>query len=86
MTLQEVYEKLESKTYYDAEGRRFSFQNNSVGIDRKALIPFFIQKEEGNFFLVPDTPFANEKDLRIEIGPSINFYGKTQGEKLLTLD
>ncbi|MER3499037.1 MAG: hypothetical protein C4308_10590 [Chitinophagaceae bacterium] len=85
MTLQQVYDALESKTFYDAEGRRFSFVNNSIGIDRKALIPFLIYKEEESFILSPEKPFAAEKDLRIEIGEVINFYGKEAGEKLLTL-
>ena len=85
MTLQDIYDTLESKTFYDAEGRRFSFVNNAIGIDRKALIPYLIYKEDESFFLSPDKAFVTEKDLRIEIGETISFYGKEAGEKLLTI-
>ena len=91
MTLEEMYVVLESRTYYEKGGsRKFSFGNSSIHIDRRALIPFNIQKENGSFILNPDTAIAEEKELRIEIGNgqagSILFYGKSSGEKLLTLE
>jgi hypothetical protein len=91
MTLEEVYELLESKIYYEKEGmRKFSFIDNSIHIDRRAYIPFNIYKENENFFLAPDIPIADEKELRIEVGnistEPIFFYGKSSGEKLLTLE
>jgi hypothetical protein len=91
MTLQEVYTILESKTFYEKESmRKFSFADNSIHIDRRALIPFSIYKENEKFFLAPDTPIAEEKELRIEIDnistDSIYLYGKKSGEKLLTLE
>lgn len=90
MTLEEVYNILESKVYYEKEGsRKFSFVDNSIHIDRRAFIPFSIYKENENFFLDPDIAIASEKELRIEIEKIpldfIHFYGKTSGEKLLTL-
>ncbi|HEY0433287.1 MAG TPA: hypothetical protein VGC95_05415 [Chitinophagaceae bacterium] len=91
MTLEELYNILESKVYYEKESmRKFSFTDNSIHIDRKALIPFFIYKEEGNFFLAPDTPIAAEKDLRIEINSMaadhLHLYGKESGNELLKLE
>ncbi len=91
MTLEEMYIVLESRTYYEKGGtRKFSFANSSIHIDRRALIPFNIQKENGSFILHPDTAIAEEKELRIEIGntpaDSILFYGRSSGEKLLTLE
>jgi len=91
MTLEEVYSILESKIYYERGSmRKFSFVDNSIHIDRRAFIPFSIYKENENFFLAPDTAIANEKELRIEIEnispESIQFYGKTSGEKLLILE
>jgi hypothetical protein len=86
MTLEDIYNKLESKSYYDTDGRKFSFLNNSIHIDRKALIPFSIYKENEQFFLSPDTAFTDEKELRIELGEMIYFYGKAKGEKLLSLE
>jgi len=91
MTLEEMYVLLESRTYYEKGGtRKFSFANSSIHIDRRALIPFNIQKENGSFILHPDTPIAEEKELRIEISntpaESILFYGRSSGEKLLTLE
>jgi hypothetical protein len=91
MTLEQVYTILESKIYYEKEGmRKFSFVDNSIHIDRRAFIPYSIYKENENFILAPDTAIANEKELRIEIenipANSIRFYGKTSGEKLLTLE
>ena len=91
MTLEEIYVVLESRTYYEKGGtRKFSFANNSIHIDRRALIPFSIYKDEEYFILQPDTAIAEEKELRIEISNtrlnSIMFYGKSSGEKLLTLE
>ena len=91
MTLEEVYSILESKIYYEKESmRKFSFVDNSIHIDRRAFIPFSIYKEDGSFFLDPDTAIAEEKELRIEIASlsqnSIGFYGKKSGEKLITLE
>lgn len=91
MTLEEVYTILESKTFYEKESmRKFSFVDNSIHIDRRAFIPYSIYKENEKFFLAPDTAIAGEKELRIEIdnisSSSINLYGKSSGEKLLTLE
>lgn|GEM_PF-1412366 len=91
MTLEDLYALLESKVYYDKESmRKFSFVDNSIHIDRRAFIPFIIYRENDNFFLDPDTPIAGEKELRIEIGnvasTSIDLYGKTSGQKLITLE
>jgi len=91
MTLEEMYVLLESRAYYEKGGtRKFSFANSSVHIDRRALIPFSIYKDNGFFILHPDTAFAEEKDLRIEVNTapvdSITFYGRNSGEKLLTLE
>jgi hypothetical protein len=89
MTLADVYNVLEGQVYYDKEGRKFSFIDNSIHIDRRAFIPFSIYKEDEAFILQPDTPFTDEKELRIELASageeSIDFYGKSSGEKLLTL-
>ena len=91
MTLEEIYNLLEGKTYYEREGmRKFSFVDNSIHIDRRAYIPFSIYKENEKFFLTPDTAIAEEKDLRIEVEElrkeSILLYGKRSGERLLTLE
>ena len=91
MTLEEMYVVLESRTYYEKGGtRKSSFANSSIHIDRRALIPFNIQKENGSFILHPDTAIAEEKELRIEVSNtpvgSILFYGRSSGEKLLTLE
>ncbi|HEV8282823.1 MAG TPA: hypothetical protein VGQ09_00860 [Chitinophagaceae bacterium] len=91
MTLEEVYSILESKIYYEKQSmRKFSFVENSIHIDRRAFIPFSIYKENENFFLAPDTPIADEKELRIEIedisADSIQLYGKTSGERLIILE
>ena len=90
MTLEEMYTVLESKTFYEKDTmRRFGFTGNSIHIDRRALIPFSIYKENGNFILDPDTAITEEKQLRIEISTKLNlieFYGKNSGEKLLTLE
>ncbi len=91
MTLEEIYNLLEGKTYYEREGmRKFSFIDNSIHIDRRAYIPFSIYKENEKFFLTPDTAIAEEKDLRIEVEEmrkeSILLYGKRSGERLLTLE
>ena len=90
MTLEEVYSILESNIYYEKESmRKFSFVDNSIHIDRRAFIPFIIYKEDENFFLTPDVAIAEEKELRIEIenksSDYIYLYGKSSGEKLLTL-
>ena len=88
MTLEEVYNVLESKVFYDADGRKFSFVDNNIRIDRRAFIPYMIYKEDEMFILQPDTAFTNERDLRIEFTSGkmpIFFYGKNSGEKLLTL-
>jgi hypothetical protein len=54
------------------------------------LIPFSIYKDNESFILQPDIAIAEEKELRIEIsntrGNSIMFYGKSSGERLLTLE
>jgi hypothetical protein len=91
MTLEEIYSILESKIYYEKESmRKFSFVDNSIHIDRRAFIPFSIYKENENFFLETDTPITAEKELRIEIenvsADLIDFYGKSSGKKLLTLE
>ena len=91
MTIKELYSILSSKIYYEREGmRKFTFVQNSIHIDRRAFIPFQIYKEEEDFFLAPDTAIADERELRIRIeniaAASIEFYGKTSGEKLLTLE
>jgi len=91
MTLEEMYVLLESRAYYEKGGtRKFSFANNSIHIDRRALIPFSIYKDNEYFILQPDTAIAEEKELRIEISNnrvnSIMFYGRSSGEKLLTLE
>jgi hypothetical protein len=91
MTLEEMYILLESRAYYEKGGtRKFSFANNSIHIDRRALIPFSIYKDNEYFILQPDTAIAEEKELRIEISNnrvnSIMFYGRSSGEKLLTLE
>jgi hypothetical protein len=91
MTLEEVYKILESKIYYEKDSmRKFSFVDNSIRIDRRAFIPFVIYKENESFFLDPDIPIADEKELRIEIGTfsenSMAFYGKNSGENLLILE
>jgi hypothetical protein len=90
MTLEEVYTVLESKIFYEKDSlRKFSFVDNSIHIDRRAFIPFVIYKENESFILDPDVAIADEKQLRIQIennaANSIEFYGKTSGEKLLTL-
>jgi len=91
MTIEEIYTILESKSFYEKDSsRKFSFVANSIHIDRRAFIPYSIYKENESFFLDPDTAFTTEKELRIEIeknsGELICFYGKTSGEKLLTLE
>jgi len=91
MTLEEMYTFLESRAYYEKGGtRKFSFANNSIHIDRRALIPFSIYKDDGRFILLPDTAIADEKELLIEISDarinSIMLYGRNSGEKLLTLE
>jgi len=91
MTLEEMYIILESRTYYEKDDRRrFSFANNSIHIDRRALIPFSIYKDNECFILLPDAAIAEEKELRIEISDtnrnSVLLYGRTSGEKLLTLE
>jgi len=91
MTLEDIYTLLESRVYYEKGGtRKFSFANNSIHIDRRALIPFYIYKDDGCFILQPDVPIAEEKELRIEISGttdnSLLFYGRSSGEKLLTLE
>jgi hypothetical protein len=88
MTTEEVYALLGSKIYYEQEGsKKFTFTNNSIHIDRRAFVPFDIYMEKENFYLNPDTAIAAERELRIEIdkNSAIHFYGKTSGEKLLTL-
>jgi hypothetical protein len=90
MTLEEMYTILESKTYHEkGTMRRFGFTHNSIHIDRRALIPFSIYKENECFILDPDTAITEEKELRIEISAKSNlieFYGKNSGERLLTLE
>jgi len=91
MTLNDVYAILESKPFYEEEKmNKFTFTDNSIHIDRRALIPFSIYKENEEFFLDPEVAIASEKELRIEIangeGELIHFYGKTSGKKLLTLN
>jgi len=91
MTLEEMYVFLESRAYYEKGGtRKFSFANNYIHIDRRALIPFSIYKDNECFILHPDTAFAEEKELRIEIDKApidcIIFYGRNSGQKLLTLE
>ena len=91
MTLNDVYTLLESKPFYEEEKmNKFTFADNSIHIDRRALIPFSIYKENEDFFLAPDTAITSEKELRIEIENGekelIHFYGKTSGKKLLTLN
>jgi hypothetical protein len=90
MTLEEVYSILESNIFYEQDSsRKFTFIDNSIHIDRRAFIPYSIYKENECFFLDPDTAIATEKELRIEIEKTsvqqIHLYGKTSGEKLLTL-
>ena len=90
MTLEEVYTILEGRVYYETNGmRKFSFKDNSIHIDRRAFIPFSIYKEGETFFLAPDVAIAEEKDLRMEFEnkllDSIYLYGKSNGERLLTL-
>ena len=89
MTLEDLYNILESKVFHDTQGRKFSFVDNTIHIDRRAFIPYNIYKENEIFFLQPDTAITNEKELRIETnakGESILFYGQSSGEKLLTLE
>jgi len=91
MTLNDVYTILESKKYYTEEGMsKFSFVNNSIHIDRRALIPFSIYKENEAFYLDPETAITSEKELRIVIDSDeaklIRFYGKESGKELLTLN
>jgi hypothetical protein len=91
MTLEEMYNILESKVYYEKEGmRKFSFADNSIHIDRKALIPFSIYREDEIFYLAPDKPIADEQELRIELekedGDAVHLYGKVSGARLISLE
>jgi len=91
MTLTDLYAILESKPFYEEEKmNKFTFVDNSIRIDRRALIPFSIFKENDDFILDPDVAITSEKQLRIEVengdGELIHFYGKTSGKKLLTLN
>lgn len=88
MTIEELYALLRSKIYYEEEGsKRFTFRGNSIHVDRRAFIPFDIYLENESFYLNPDTAIAGERELRIvtDNKPYIQFYGKSSGEKLLTL-
>lgn len=91
MTLNDIYAILESKPFYEEEKmNKFTFVDNSIHIDRRALIPYSIYKENEDFFLAPDVAITSEKELRIEIvnGETelIHLYGKASGKKLLTLN
>jgi hypothetical protein len=91
MTIEEVYDILQSKVYYDKEGtRKFTFIGNSIHIDRRAFVPFQIYEENGLFYMIPDTPIADEKELRISVekdgGNHVDLYGRISGEKMITLE
>ena len=91
MTLTDLYSFLESNTFYAEEGmNKFSFINNSIRIDRRALIPYSIFKQDDEFILDPEVAIASERQLRIEVENGtvrlVHFYGKESGKKLLTLN
>jgi hypothetical protein len=91
MTLTDLYNFLENNTFYAEEGmNKFSFVNNAIHIDRRALIPFSIYKQDDEFILDPEVAIASERQLRIEVESGtvrlIHFYGKESGKKLLTLN
>jgi hypothetical protein len=91
MTIEEVYKVLRSKNYYQNKGsKKFRFINNDIYIDRRSIINFNVYKENESFYLNPDVAITEEKELRIEIKNTpdecIHFYGKINGQKLLTLE
>jgi hypothetical protein len=91
MTIEKVYEILRSKSYFQNTGtKKFRFIHNNLYIDRRTIINFNIYKENESIYFNPDIAITDENELRIEIKNSpkelINFYGKINGEKLLTIE
>lgn len=91
MTIQEVYQLLCSRNYYElSSATRFRFEGNNMFVDRRAGVPFTLHEESGNIYLDTASPVsAGENLLRIETdhpdGNSFHFYGKNSGRELLIL-
>lgn len=91
MNVTYIYELLHSRSFYEKNGnKKFRFKNNSLIIDRCALMPFALYEEDGHYFIKVSTCVFLERDLRIECahadGCTFHFYGKTTGLEALVLE
>jgi hypothetical protein len=63
-----MYDKLYSRAYYEkTEHNKFRFSNNSLCIDRRALIPIVIHMLDGIFYMQALKKIANESLFRLEM-------------------
>lgn len=88
MTVEELYTRLYSKTYYDVtEQNKFRFSNNALIIDRCAFISFVIHMLDGIFYLQVFKNIRSESLFRIEIHEAdIGIYSITNDHRIWTLE
>lgn len=88
MTIEELYTKLYSRTYYDVtEQNKFRFANNGLFIDRCALINFAIHMLDGIFYLQVFKKIKSESVFRIEIHETdIGLYSIINDHQFWTLE
>lgn len=88
MTIEELYTRLYSRTYYDVtEHNKFRFSNNALCIDRCALVSFVVHMLDGIFYLQVFKKIKSESLFRIEIRESdIGLYSINNDQQLWALE
>ncbi|SFW65133.1 hypothetical protein SAMN05661012_03251 [Chitinophaga sancti] len=88
MTVNDIYTRLYSRTYYDkTEQYKFRFLNKSLIIDRRANIPIEIHMLDGIFFMQAYKQIANESLFRLEMNEeNIRFYSAINNVPLWELE
>ena len=68
MTINDIYAKLYSRSYYDKLGQhKIKFINNCLFVDRRADVSFSIYTKDGIFYLQTLEKIADESLFRLEI-------------------
>lgn len=88
MTISDIYARLYSRAYYDkTENNKFRFLNNSLCIDRRAIVPIVIHMLDGVFYMQALKEIANESLFRLEMNEEdIKLYSTVNGRPIWTLE
>ncbi|ACU61791.1 hypothetical protein [Chitinophaga pinensis] len=81
MTINDIYARLHSRTYYDrVEQFKFRFLNNALFIDRRAIIPIVIHMLDGVFYMQALKQIADESLFRLELNEDDIILYSTENE------